>query len=49
MVLPTGGAIEYDHVGVGELDDGARRYVKNGYYLIKDKAGKILSYGRVNE
>lgn len=34
---------------VTELEDGARRYVKNGYYLIKDKAGKILSYGRVNE
>lgn len=30
------------------LEGGATRYVKNGYYVIKNKAGEILSYGRVN-
>ncbi|HEV7767326.1 MAG TPA: RHS repeat-associated core domain-containing protein [Thermoanaerobaculia bacterium] len=29
------------------LENGAIRYVKKGYYVIKDKAGNILSYGRV--
>ena len=33
---------------VTTLEDGAKRYVKNGHYVIKDKAGKIVSYGRVN-
>jgi filamentous hemagglutinin len=34
---------------VTELEAGAKRYVKMAINLIKDKAGKILSYGRVNE
>jgi hypothetical protein len=29
-----------------ELENRAKRYIKNGYYVIKDEAGKILSYGR---
>ena len=29
------------------LEGGATRYVKNGYYIIKDQAGKILSFGKV--
>jgi RHS repeat-associated protein len=32
-----------------ELENGATRYIKNGYYVIKDEAGKILSYGRVRQ
>ncbi|HKO62977.1 MAG TPA: RHS repeat-associated core domain-containing protein, partial [Pyrinomonadaceae bacterium] len=31
---------------VTELEDGAKRYAKSGYYVIKDAAGKILSFGR---
>lgn len=31
------------------LENGATRYVKNGYYVIKDEAGRILSYGRVTQ
>lgn len=27
------------------LADGISRYAKNGYYVIKDNAGKILSFG----
>jgi len=27
-------------------EDGTTKYIKNGYYVIKDQAGKILSYGR---
>lgn len=29
------------------LENGAIRYVKKGYFIIKDEAGNILSYGRV--
>jgi RHS repeat-associated protein len=29
------------------LENGATRYIKNGYYIIKDETGRILSYGRV--
>jgi hypothetical protein len=32
-----------------ELENGAKRYVKKGYYLIKDGAGKIISYGRESQ
>jgi RHS repeat-associated protein len=31
------------------LENGATRYVKNGYYIIKDEAGRILSYGRATQ
>jgi hypothetical protein len=31
------------------LENGAARYVKNGYYIIKDEAGRTLSYGRVTQ
>jgi hypothetical protein len=27
------------------LENGATRYTKNGYYIIKDAEGHILSYG----
>lgn len=30
------------------FDDDAVRYMKKGYYLIKDRGGKVLSFG-VNE
>ena len=29
-----------------QLENGATRYLKNGYYIIKDQAGKILSFGK---
>ena len=29
-----------------QLENGATRYVKNGYYVIKDQARKILSFGK---
>ncbi len=29
-----------------DLGNGRTRYMKNGYYVIKDSAGKIISYGR---
>jgi len=28
-----------------ELEIGITRFMKNGYYIIKDEAGKILSFG----
>lgn len=31
--------------GKGELEKGFTRYMKNGYYIIKDTKGKILSFG----
>ena len=31
-----------------QLENGLTRYVKSGYYVIKDQAGKIVSYGRAN-
>ena len=30
-----------------DLENGATRYMKNGYYLIKDEAGKIIDYGKI--
>lgn len=27
------------------FDDDAVRYMKKGYYLIKDRGGKVLSFG----
>jgi RHS repeat-associated protein len=30
-----------------QLENGATQYMKNGYYIIKDQAGKILSYGKI--
>lgn len=30
-----------------ELENGATRYMKNGYYLIKDEAGKIIGFGKI--
>ena len=31
--------------GMINLEDGTVRYVKKGYYLMKDGGGKVLSFG----
>lgn len=31
-----------------QLEGGLTRYTKNGYYVIKDQAGKIISFGAAN-